>query len=83
MIDTAEKRRSAAGFRRLPGVTPNASKDQEWRQQAARRYSGILADEAEVDVSGNYGWIEYTMISCRMDYTMPHGVLGYTLSSEE
>jgi hypothetical protein len=47
-IDTAEKRRSAASFRRLPGVTPNAGKDQEWRQQAARRYSGILADEADV-----------------------------------
>ena len=47
-IDTAEKRRSAASFRRLPGVTPNASKDQEWRQQAARRYSGVLAGEAEV-----------------------------------
>lgn len=45
-IDNAEKRRSAAsvlfvGW--LPGVTPNASKDAEWRQQAAWSYSGISA----------------------------------------
>ena len=45
-MTTAEKRRSAAGVAFLPlgpGVTPNASKDQEWRQQAAWSYSGILA----------------------------------------
>lgn len=45
-IDTAEKRKSVAGIPFLPlgvGVTPNASKDQEWRQQAAWSYSGILA----------------------------------------
>ncbi len=44
-IDTAEKRRSAANVDGLgaPGVTPNASKDQEWRQQSGWGYSGILA----------------------------------------
>lgn len=53
-IDTAEKRRSAGGVPFLPlgpGVTPNASKDQEWRQQAAWSYSGILA-ESEVEPGG-------------------------------
>jgi hypothetical protein len=45
-IDTAEKRRAAAGIPFLPlgvGVTPNALADQEWRQQAGWSYSGILA----------------------------------------
>lgn len=45
-INTAEKRRSVAGVPFLPlgvNVTPNLSKDQEWRQQAAWSYSGILA----------------------------------------
>lgn len=47
-IDTAEKRRSVAGINRLwgPGVTPNAAKDAEWRQQAGFGYSGIAAGEA-------------------------------------
>jgi hypothetical protein len=43
-IDTAEKRRSAAGtsFRlSAPGVTPTVAKDLEWRQQAGWGYSGI------------------------------------------
>ena len=46
-IDTAEKRRSVAGiagFPMGPAVTPNASPDQEWRQEVAWSYSGILAD---------------------------------------
>lgn len=40
-IDSAEKRRAAAGafgFPRAPGVTPNASPDKEWRFQAAWSY---------------------------------------------
>ena len=46
-IDTAEERRNIAFLRgvRLPGVTPNASTDSEWRAQAARVYSGIAAGE--------------------------------------
>ena len=42
-IDTAEKRKSAAGVPYLPflpGVTPDSSKDAEWRKQAAWGYSG-------------------------------------------
>lgn len=47
-IDTAAKRRSAAG---IPfwiglGVTPNAGKDAAWRQQAGWGYSGIAAGGA-------------------------------------
>ncbi len=48
-IDTAEKRKSAAGVGFWvvgPGVTPNASRDAEWRQQAGWGYSGIAAGEA-------------------------------------
>lgn len=44
-IDTAEKRRSVAGIQVLtvPAVTPNASKDLEWRQEAGWSYPGIAA----------------------------------------
>ncbi len=50
-IDTAEKRRSAAhvGSRRGPGVTPNALKDAEWRQQAGWGYSGIAVSAPAAD----------------------------------
>ena len=47
-IDSAEKRRSAAGVGFWvvgPGVTPNSSKDAEWRAQAGWGYSGIAAGE--------------------------------------
>lgn len=47
-IDTAERRRSACGIPFLPlgpGVTPNASQDDEWRQQVAWGYSGISPEE--------------------------------------
>jgi len=50
-IDTREKRQSAASVGMLPvppTPTPNASKDQEWRQEAGWGYSGILAGEAVV-----------------------------------
>ena len=50
-IDTAEKRRSAGGVHYLPlgpGVTPNVSKDSEWRQQAGWGYSGIPAASPSV-----------------------------------
>ena len=47
-IDSAEKRRSVAGIS-VPalflGVTPNASQDVEWRQQAGWGYSGMGAEE--------------------------------------
>ncbi len=45
-IDNAEKRRSVAGIGFWvvgPAVTPNSSKDIEWRQQAGWGYSGISA----------------------------------------
>ena len=41
-LDTAEKRKSISGIGLIiPGVTPNSSKDAEWRQQSAWSYSGI------------------------------------------
>ena len=45
-LDTAEKRKSSSGIHLYaagPGVTNNASQDQEWRQEAGYGYSGILA----------------------------------------
>jgi len=44
-IDSAEKRRSLVGIITgvmSIGVTPNASKDKEWRQQSGWGYSGIV-----------------------------------------
>lgn len=43
-IDTAERRRAVSGIGGLllPGVTPNAANDQEWRQEAGWGYPGIL-----------------------------------------
>ena len=48
-IDTAEKRKSVSRItfaRLLPAVTPNATKDVDWRSQAARVYSGNTDDMA-------------------------------------
>lgn len=56
-IDTAKKRRSAAGVLTgvLPAsVTPNAAKDVEWRQQAGWGYSGILPSGAVAAVVDIY-----------------------------
>lgn len=46
-IDTAQKRKSAAVVGMvfmIPGVTPFALQDEEWRQEAAWGYSGILVN---------------------------------------
>lgn len=53
-IDSREKRASAVGITSVMsiGLTPNASKDQEWRQEAGWGYPGILAGEAEETSSG-------------------------------
>lgn len=54
-IDTAEKRRSAAGVPFLPlgpAVTPTAAKDVEWRAQATWGYSGIVPAAAAAAVVG-------------------------------
>ena len=55
-IDTPERRRSASsviGVPYIPGVTPNASQDEEWRQQSGWAYSGISTN---VVVSGPGCW---------------------------
>lgn len=53
-IDTAEKRKNAAQILSGmfgPGVTPNSSKDSEWRQQVGWGYSGIAADTPVVSTT--------------------------------
>ena len=49
-IDTAERRRAVAALSGAhsfgPGVTPNSSKDEEWRQEAGYSYPGISASTA-------------------------------------
>ena len=44
-IDSREKRASVVGINYIsgPSPTPNAAKDQEWRQEVGYSYSGILA----------------------------------------
>jgi hypothetical protein len=56
-IDSAEKRKSISGigmYFTAPGVTPNASKDMEWRQEASWGYSGILVGAAATVFSAYY-----------------------------
>lgn len=46
-IDTAAKRKSISGIALpflAPGITPDATPDQAWRQAAGWSYTGILAD---------------------------------------
>lgn len=57
-IDSAEKRKSVAGIGLPaygPGVTPNASKDGEWRQQSGYSYSGI-ATSSVVTTAASLAW---------------------------
>ncbi len=44
-IDNAEKRKNVAGLMipHLPGVTPNAGQDAQWRYQAGWSYGGLAA----------------------------------------
>ena len=58
-IDTAEKRRSAAGTMIFwsASTTPEVAKDQEWRQQGLRRFSGILAGAGGGEVMVISEWI--------------------------
>ncbi len=53
-IDDAEKRKCASGVQvtLMPGVTNNASKDVEWRQQVGWGYSGIVPS-SEVPSTGS------------------------------
>ena len=46
-IDTAEKRKSISGIGGvplIPGITNNAVRDGEWRQESGWSYSGIAAN---------------------------------------
>ena len=61
-IDDAEKRRSAFNWSFLPnfpGVTPNVTHDQEWRQEALWSYSGILANFTSATSTGGFAPFVY------------------------
>lgn len=58
-IDSREKRQSISGVHLyiIPGITPTAGKDQEWRQESGFGYPGILAGglaagKISIDFSG-------------------------------
>ena len=54
-IDTREKRQAAAVISHYfmgPNVTPNATPDVEWRQEAAWGYPGILPTGVVAGVDG-------------------------------
>lgn len=65
-IDSAPKRKSVAGlpFHIFgPGVTPDSTPGQEWRQQVGWGYSGILADETQIPAviyDGAQGYMLHT-----------------------
>lgn len=78
-IDNAEKRRSAAGVPFLPlgpGVTPNSSKDAEWRQQAGWGYSGISVT-AVVIPAVIAAHTAYVHAESRLAYVEPEPRLAY------
>lgn len=59
-IDSAPKRRSASGVAFLPltpGVTPNAARDVDWRQQAAWSYSGVPVSGEAPPQPGASEWL--------------------------
>lgn len=74
-IDTAEKRRSAGStpaIPAMPGVTPNALKDVQWRAESGWGYSGLHPDPP----SGGGGSDEQTPgNTCGVIRTM--GVAGF------
>ncbi len=65
-VDSAEKRRSLSGIQAslMPGVTPNASKDAEWRQEAGWGYPGISAGTPvpEVESEGYAHLIHFRLL---------------------
>ena len=69
-IDSADKRRSASGVAFLPlgpGVTPDSTKPEAWRQQAGWGYSGIptgpfvgtgqIVTAVWLALAGDRGWL--------------------------
>lgn len=83
-INTAEKRRAVAGIAAHPmgpAVTPTVGKDQEWRQQVAWGYSGILAGApvvVEVRFESGLSLGLYKMIVTASDsFTRPANTTAY------
>lgn len=73
-INTREKRQAVAGIPAIPlgpNVTPNSSKDIEWRQEAAWGYPGIQADVPPQPV-------HFTIVSAMPGFGMKHRVTTYS-----
>ena len=83
-LDNREKRQSASGIAGPPfiaGVTPNASADAEWRQQAGWSYSGIAAADVTYRDADIYLYSHYiaqsaldTMYITQQNVTAAHYV---------
>jgi hypothetical protein len=68
-IDTAAKRRSAAGVPFLPlgpGVSPDSDKDAFWRQCAGWGYGGIAAASPTTAVGAVYVTFETRQLSAQL-----------------
>ncbi len=74
-IDTAEKRRCVAGIPLGTGVTPNAVKDQEWRQEVGWGYCGILAAAAVVAA----GIVDLTAVA--RDFSLTAVIRDFSLTA--
>ena len=69
-IDTAEKRRMAAGVPFGWGVTPNSAQDEEWRAQVAGSYLVIVEQVASfATLSTPVGGTRFTMPVTRKPVT--------------
>lgn len=92
-IDTAERRRSIAGIHLYPsgpGVTNNATQDQEWRQESGYCYSGIaiaviaaavelLLQSRAFDFAFEIRGLSFGLFTKDLDYTLENRILSYTL----
>ena len=76
-IDSAEKRRSILGLMiRVPGigVTPDSSRDQEWRQEVAGLYSGILVSAPSVVSAYMVSVVQHFVKSIGLDQRLQKNV---------
>jgi hypothetical protein len=86
-IDTAEKRRSISGIPLLsPGVTPNASKDAEWRRESAWGYYLVTVipvytiTEEPLDLAASPGLVS---LDSPMDTVMVNYIAMYILTDQD
>ena len=89
-IDNAEKRKSIIGIFYVagPGVTPNALKDAEWRQESGYSYAGISAGTPSlVTYAGNVSMVvtldDYGILVTATGYTVTASVDDYVITVEQ